>query len=136
MKNYFINTYVKYTAKKPILFIAMIFIGVFSIIILSLSTKTSVVLTSDGVVDDRSIVVFGKMDSHTGFIYAYNDRNDQVYSVEISETVYEEGETIFILKGDNEYIATMNQQEIKVDIPIREMTIFERVFLKGGKVNG
>mgnify|MGYP000861549520 CR=1 FL=1 len=87
-------------------------------------------------VDDHSITVSGKVDSYTGFIYAYNDRNDQMYSIEISETVYEEGQTRFLLKGDNEYIATMNQQEIKVDVPMREMTIFERVFLKGGKVNG
>lgn len=136
MKNNFINTYVKYTTKKPILFFAMIFIGVISIIILSLSTKTSVVLTSDGVVNDRSIVVSGKMDSYTGFIYAYNDRNDQVYSVEIFETVHIGEQTVFLLKGDNEYITTMNQREIKVDIPMREMTIFERVFLKGGKING
>lgn len=136
MKKKFINTYVKYTAKKPILFFAMIFIGVFLIIILSLTTKTSVVLTSDGMVDDHSITVFGKVDSYTGFIYTYNDRNDQVYSIKISETVYEEGQTRFLLKGDNEYITTMNQQEIKVDVPMREMTIFECVFLKGGKVNG
>lgn len=136
MNKKFINAYVKYTAKKPILFFAMIFIGVFSILILSFSTKTSIVFTSDGVVNDHSIMVSGKVDSYTGFIYAYNDRNDQVYSVEISETVHAGEQTIFLLKGDNEYITAMNQQEIKVDIPMREMTIFERVFLKGGKVNG
>lgn len=136
MNKKYINTYVKYTVKKPILFFAMIIINIFLIISLSLSTKTSVMLTIDGVVYDRSIVVSGKVDLDTGFIYAYNDRNDQVHSVEISETFYEEGKTIFLLKGDNEYIATMNQCEIKVDIPVREITIFERVFLKGGKIDG
>lgn len=136
MNNKFINTYVKYTAKKPILFFTMIIIGVLSIIILSLSTKTSVVITSDGVVNDYSITVSGKVDSYTDFIYTYNDRNDQVYIVKISETVHEGEQTIFFLKGNNEYIVAMNQQEIKIDIPVREMTIFERVFLKGGKVNG
>lgn len=136
MSKKFINTYVKYTAKKPILFFAMILVGVLSIVILALTTKTIVIFTGDGVVDGYSIVVNGNIDTYTGFIYAYSDRNERMYSVEIFETIHEEEQTIFLLKGNDEYISTMNQKEIKIDIPIREMTIFERVFLKGGKVNG
>ena len=136
MNKKFVNTYVKYTAKKPLLFFAMILVGVLSITILALSTKTSLMLSANGVVNGYSIVFNGEADSsYTGFIYVYSDRNEGVYSVEVLKTIHEKEQTIFLLDDNNGYISTMNQQEIKIDIPIREMTIFERVFLKGGKVN-
>ena len=136
MSKKIIDAYVKYTAKKPILFFAMIVIGVLSIFILSLSTKTSVVVSNDGIVNSYSVTINGEIDSYTGFIYVYNDRNDRVYSIEISETIHKNGQTIFFTEDENEYISTINQQKIKVDVPIREVTIFERVFLKGGRMNG
>ena len=136
MSKKLINTYVKYTAKKPVLFFVMILVGVLSIVILSLSTKTNIVITYDGTVEENEIIINGDVDSYTGSIYAYSDRNVGMYSVEITETIHRDGKTIFLLKDDNEYILLMNQQEIKIDIPIHEITIFERVLLKGGKVNG
>lgn len=136
MNKRFVNAYVKYTTKNPFIFFGVILVGVLSIVLLALITKTGVVISVDGTIDNYAIIINEKADSYTGFIYAYSDRNERMYSIEISETIHEEGQTIFLLKGKDEFISTMNQKEIKVDIPVREMTIFERVFLKGGKVNG
>ena len=136
MNKKIINTYVNYTAKNPILFFVMLIIGVLSIVILALSTKTNIMISCAGEVSAHSITVSGEFKSCTGYIYAYNDRNEGIYSFEIYETVYNEGTTTFIVKSGTEYIDSMNQHQIRIDIPIREMTIYERVFLKGGKING
>lgn len=136
MKKRFIKFYIKYTTKIPILFFSVILFGVMTIVSLSLLTKTSVIISSDCVINNCSIIVDGKIESHTGFIYVYSDRNEQIYSVEVYETNYENNKTIFLVKGNHEFISDMNKKEIKVDIPIREITILERVFLKGGKING
>lgn len=135
MNKGFINAYVKYTVKKPIIFFAVVFIGVLSIILLALSTKTSMLFSCDGVVNDYSIIINGNIDSYTSYIYVYSDRSDKIYSVEILETIHKNKQTVFFLKDENDYISKTNQQKINVDIPIRAITIFERVFLKGGKVN-
>ena len=79
-------------------------------------------------------------------LYAYS-----CTSLRFPRTIHNDGQTIFFLTGKDEYISPINQKNIQVDIPTREMTmdqqqikvgisireilIFERVFLKGGKVS-
>lgn len=135
MNTKFINTYIKYTAKKPILFFSMIAVGISLIAVLAITTKTSVMVTYDGLVDSSSVVVNAKIDSYTGVVYAYSDRNEGEYPANISQTIHKNRQTIFILK-DNKYIAVMDHQKIKLEVPIKEITILQLVFLKGGKATG
>lgn len=134
MNKKFVNAYIKYTAKTPILFFTMIIVGVLSIILLSLTTKTNIVVSTDATLEDNAVIVDGIFDTNTGFIYIYTNRNDHVFSVEISETVHSDSITIFYL-DKNDLFANIIQRDIGVDIPIREITIFERVFLRGGRIN-
>jgi len=135
MNKNLVNTYIKYTVKKPILFFTMIIINLLLIIILALLTKTSVIVTHDGVLNNQTIIINDLIISYTGYIYIYNNRNENVYSIAIYETIYQEEKTIFIFEDNIEFSSLINQKQIKVDIPIREITIFERLFLRGGKTN-
>jgi len=134
MNKKLINTYIKYTAKTPILFFAMIIIGVLAIVILSLTTKTNIVVSTDATFENSTVIVDGIFDTYTGFIYIYTNRNEYVFSVGISETIHSDSITIFHL-SENDFVSNINQRDIGVDIPTREITIFERVFLKAGRIN-
>ena len=134
MNKRLINTYVKYTAKKPILFFAMIIIFLFVIISLTLSTKTNVIIIREGTVDDNIIIINGIYSSHAGRLYVYTNRNEAVHHITIAETIHQYGKTFFVFEDNVEFLGKIEQQ-ISVDIPVREITIFERLFLRGGRIN-
>lgn len=132
----FINTYVKYVAKKPILFFAMVCVFVFFILFLSLTTKTSLIQTYDGTMTGNSIVVNTEIKTAPDKIYVYENRNEAVFLVSVTNIDHNDSTTTFFLNDGTELSEISNTGIVKIDIPIGEISLFERIFLKGGKVNG
>lgn len=129
----FINTYVKYTAKKPILFILLIFVSVSLILYLTITTKTSVFQTYDARIKQDTILVDGVIASRTGQLYAYANREEQILPVVITETEHGDGTTVFYA-ADPRSLEGL-PKELKADIPVDEISLLERIFLRGGKGN-
>lgn len=127
------NIYVKYTAKKPILFFLLVLVSVSLILFLTVTTKTNLFLTCDASIERDKIIVDGLMESCTGQLYVYDNREEQIYPVEINETVQDDGTTIFYI-ADAEALSGL-PREVKADIPADEISLFERIFIRGGKSN-
>lgn len=127
------NTYVKYTVKKPVLFFLLIFVSVGLILLLSITTKTNLFLTCDASIDRDKIIVDGLVESCTGQLYVYDNREERIYPVAISRTVQDGGTTIFYIT-DTEALVNL-PREVKADIPADEISLFERIFIRGGKSN-
>ena len=132
----FINTYVKYVVKKPILFFAMIGVFVFLILFVSLTTKTSLIQSYEGLIFGDTIVINAEINTVPENIYVYENRNEAVYLVNIKSMEHEDNSTVLIIGNNTELHGLPAAENIKIDIPVDEITLFERVFLKGGKVNG
>jgi len=131
-----INTYIKYTAKKPILVFATIGVFMFLIFFISLTTKTSLIQSYEGTITENTIVINAKVEITPENIYIYENRNEAVYLINVKKIDNTENLTIIFVDNDTVVFEMTESRNIKIDIPIGEITLFERVFLKGGKVNG
>jgi hypothetical protein len=132
----FINTYIKYTAKKPILFFVMIGVFVFFILFIALTTRTSLIQKYDGAMTGNTIVVSAVIKTKPDVIYVYENRNEAVFLLSVTGIVNNDDSTIFFVNGNAELSEITDAEIIKFDIPVGEISLFERVFLKGGKVHG
>ena len=128
------NTYVKYVAKKPVLFLGLLIVSVAIIMILTLTTKTNLVVTYDAVIDEECIRVNDAVTPCKNFLYVYSNRNEYVYRIEMTDRHYDEDSTTFSVIITDE-LTQLKQQDIQVDIPVKEISLFERIFLRGGKAN-
>ncbi|MCL2813613.1 MAG: hypothetical protein FWD23_03340 [Oscillospiraceae bacterium] len=135
MNKRFINTYIKYTAKKPVLFFAMIGIFVFFILFISLTTKTSLIQSYNGLIFGDTIVVNAELKTVPESIFVYVNRNEAVYLINIKSMEHEDNSTILFIDNNEEH-GLAAAENIKIDIAVGEITLFERIFLKGGKANG
>ena len=131
-----INTYIKYTAKKPILVFATIGVFMFFILFISLTTKTSLIQSYDGTITENTIVINAKINITPENIYIYENRNEAIYLINVKSMDNTDNLTILFVDNDTVVFEMTESRNIKIDIPIGEITLFERVFLKGGKVNG
>ena len=136
MEKRFINTYVKYVAKKPILFFAMIGVFVFFILFVSLTTKTSLFQSYEGLILGDTIVINAEINTVPENIYVYENRNEAVFLLNIDGIEHEDNSTILFIDKSMELHGLTAAESIKIDIPVGEISLFERIFLKGGKVNG
>lgn len=132
----FINTYIKYTAKKPVLFFAMIGMFLFLILFVSLTTKTSLIQSYDGTIARNTVVINAVINTTPENIYVYENRNEAVYLMNVKNMERMNNTTMLFVDSDAEFLELSATENIKIDIQIGEITLFEHVFLKGGKVNG
>ena len=132
----FINTYVKYVAKKPILFFVMIGVFMFFILFIALTTKTSLIQTYDGTITGNTIIVSAEIKTAPDKIYVYENRNEAVFLVSVTGVDRNDNSTVFYISDHKELSEVASAEIIKLDIPVGTISLFERVFLKGGKVNG
>ncbi|MGF7048142.1 hypothetical protein J2T13_002649 [Paenibacillus sp. DS2015] len=128
------NMYVKLTAKNPVPFIGIVALAVLSLLFLTMSTKLSIINTYDGKMDKQKIVISNHVITNIpGKVYVYTNRNEKVYPMQTTDKVkYDAGATIIYVEGSENDPDIGN---VKIDVPIGETTLFERVFLKGGKIN-
>ncbi len=129
------SLYFKYTVKKPILFFAVIAFNVILIMIIAFLTKTSEVITCEAIIEGNHVIVFDNVESHTGYIYVYSDRNEHVYCIEVAQKKAENGGTVFYPITQEDF-ALLDKNNIHADVPIEEISLFERIFMRGGKNNG
>ncbi|CAH1209526.1 hypothetical protein PAECIP111893_03046 [Paenibacillus plantiphilus] len=129
------NLYVRFTAQNPLPFIGFVALAVLSLFVLTMSTKLNVINTYDGVMNNQTIVISDhEIANMPSKVYVYTNRNEKVYPMQMtSEVQYDAGNTILYVEGSG---SESDLGHVKVDVPIGETTLFERVFLKGGKVNG
>ena len=133
MTNRGINKYIKYVIKSPAVFIIYMSLSLAVIFILAYFTSSYIFITVDGLICGETILIDEKINKDTNFIFVYVDRNDGMFLLEITETIHEEHQTIFAFLCDNEFF-DKNHERIHVEIPIEEITMFERIFIRGGRV--
>ncbi|MBE5948446.1 MAG: hypothetical protein E7261_05375 [Lachnospiraceae bacterium] len=128
----FANLYVKMTAKNHSLFLILILVSVIVLFGVTLTTKVDVVATHDAKFENNTIYIQDAGYDSLQKIYVYENRNEAVHKIKLEpEMVKKTGNSTEILVEDLDFIP--QTEDIKVDIPVREITLFRRVFLQGGK---
>jgi len=132
MRKKYANLYVKVTAKSPLLFLILILISIAFLFGVTLTTKVDVIETYKVKVENNKIRIQNISDFTLNEVYVYENRNEAVYKVIIEpEMVREDNNSLEI--SVNELGFTPQSGSVYIDIPIRKITLFRRVFLQGGK---
>lgn len=132
MRKKYANLYVKMTAKSPLLFLILILISIIFLFYVTLTTKVDVIETYKVQVENDIICIQNINDITFNEVYIYENRNEAVYKVIIEpEMIRQENNSLEI--SVNELGFTLESDSVNVDIPIRKVTLFRRVFLQGGK---
>ena len=135
MDKRFINTYIKYTAKKPILFFVMIGVFLFFILFISFNTKTNLIQSYSGTMAGNTIVINAEINAAPDKIYVYANRNEAVFLITVKNIERTNNKTVLIIDNYAGLLELISAKNINIDIPINEISLFERVFLRCGKVN-
>ena len=132
MRKKYANLYVKMTAKSPLLFLVLILISIIFLFGVTLTTKVDVIETYKVKVENNKICIQNVNDITRNEVYVYENRNEAVYKVKIEpEMVRQENNSLEISVNELGFIP--QSDSVNIDIPIREITLFRRVFLQGGK---
>jgi len=132
MRKKYANLYVKATAKSPLLFLILILISIVFLFGVTLTTKVDVIETYNVKVENNKICIQDVNGFTLHEVYVYENRNEAVYKVIIEpEMVREEDNSLEI--SVNELGFTPQSGSVNIDIPVRKITLFRRVFLQGGK---
>lgn len=132
MKKKSANLYVKMTAKSPLLFLFLILISIIFLFGVTLTTKVDVIKTYKVKVENNKICIRNVNDITMNEVYVYENRNEAVYKVKIQpEMLRQENNSLEISVNELGFIP--QSDSVNIDIPIREITLFRRVFLQGGK---
>ena len=132
MRKKYANLYVKMTAKSPLLFLLLILISIIFLFGVTLTTKVDVIETYKVKVENNKICIQNVSNITLNEVYVYENRNEAVYKVKIEpEMVRQENNSLEISVNQLGFIP--QSDSVNIDIPIREITLFRRVFLQGGK---
>ena len=132
MRKKYANLYVKMTAKSPLLFLALILISTIFLFGVTLTTKVDVIETYKAKVENDQICIQDVNDITLNEVYVYENRNEAVYKVIIEPEMFrQESNSLEISVNELGFIP--QSDSVNIDIPIRKITLFRRVFLQGGK---
>lgn len=132
MRKKYANLYVKMTAKSPLLFLLLILISIIFLMGVTLMTTVDVIKTYNVKVENNKICVQDIGDIVPDEVYVYENRNEAVYKVMIKpEMVSQEKDSLEISVNDLGFIPQADS--VNIDVPLRKITLFRRVFLQGGK---
>ncbi len=132
MRKKYANLYVKMTAKSPLLFLILILISTIFLIGVTLTTKVDVIETYKAKVENNQICIQDVNDITMNEVYVYENRNEAVYKVIIEPEMFsQESNSLEISVNKLGFI--LQSDSVNIDIPIRKITLFRRVFLQGGK---
>lgn len=126
------NLYVKLTAKNPILFLTLILLCTLLVLRITMTTKVDVIQTYDAKIQQDTLIVTDVYSEEIDSIYVYENRNDAVYKVQIMEGMINNEEYLLVIPID-ELGFEPQSDNLRVDIPVRKISLFKRVFLQGGK---
>lgn len=120
------------TAKSPLLFLLLILISIIFLMGVTLMTTVDVIRTYKAKVENNKICVQDIGDIVPDEVYVYENRNEAVYKVMIKpEMVSQENNSLEISVNDLGFIPQADS--VNIDVPLRKITLFRRVFLQGGK---
>ncbi len=120
------------TAKSPLLFLLLILISIIFLMGVTLMTTVDVIKTYNVKVENNKICVQDIGDIVPDEVYVYENRNEAVYKVMIKpEMVSQEKDSLEISVNDLGFIPQADS--VNIDVPLRKITLFRRVFLQGGK---
>lgn len=132
MRKKYANLYVKMTAKSPLLFLLLILISIIFLMGVTLMTTVDVIKIYNVKVENNKICVQDIGDIVPDEVYVYENRNEAVYKVMIKpEMVSQENNSLEISVNDLGFIPQADY--VNIDVPLRKITLFRRVFLQGGK---
>lgn len=133
MKKQTTNKYVKLIVKSPCVFLGLILLCIVALLYITLSTTVDVVKTYEARIEDNRIIILESGPDIPRNIYIYEDRDKVVYHLEIepSDVIKYDDYNLIIPLGD--FAIERGCDFVKVDIPIKEITLFRRVFLQGGR---
>ena len=132
MRKKYANLYVKMTAKSPLLFLILILISIIFLFGVTLTTEVDVIETYKVKVENNKICIQNVNNLTLNEVYVYENRNEAVYKVKIEpEMVRQENNSLEISVNELGFIP--QSDTVNIDIPIRKITLFRRVFLQGGK---
>ncbi len=132
MRKKYANLYVKITAKSPLLFLILILISTIFLFGVTLTTKVDVIETYKAKFENNQICIQDVNDITMNEVYVYENRNEAVYKVIIEPEMFrQESNSLEISVNELEFIP--QSDSVNIDIPIRKITLFRRVFLQGGK---
>ncbi len=132
MRKKYANLYVKMTAKSPLLFLFLILISTIFLFGVTLTTKVDVIETYKAKVENNKICIQDVYDITLTEVYVYENRNEAVYKVIIEPEMVSQGNNSLEISV-NELGFIPQSDFVNIDIPIRKITLFRRVFLQGGK---
>lgn len=132
MRKKYANLFVKMTAKSPLLFLILILISIIFLFGVTLTTKVDVIKTYNVKVQNNKICIQNASSITLDEVYVYENRNEAVYKVKIEpEMVRQENNSLEIPVKELGFIP--QSDSVNIDVPIRKITLFRRVFLQGGK---
>lgn len=126
------NLFVKMTAKSPLLFLGLILLSVVIILYITLTTEVDVIQTYEAKVEGNTLMISQVNRQNLSKLYVYENREKAVYCLEPEEEEIEWSTTgVKVFPGEDFFDGETDF--VKVDIPVRKISLFRRVFLQGGK---
>lgn len=135
MKKTFINAYIKYTARTPVLFFLMVVFCILLIVFLTTTTTLNHMETYDAVVMDHNKVRIDDTIAPLDRVYLYTQRDQDMVSCHVQRVDYHEDQTDIILM-DGVDIAFPPGSDVFVELAQTTTTLWERIFVKGGRLLG
>lgn len=126
------NLFVKMTAKSPLLFLGLILLSVVIILYITLTTEVDVIQTYDAKVEGNTLMISQVNRQNLSKLYVYENREKAVYCLEPEEGDIDWDGTGMLVSLE-EPLFEPETDFVKVDIPVRKISLFRRVFLQGGK---
>ena len=132
MRKRYTNLFVKMTAKSPLIFLFLILVSIIFLFGITLTTEVDVIKTYTVRVENNIICIQNITDITLNEVYAYENRNEAVYKIKIEPEMFrQENDSLEISLNQLGFIPQSDY--VNIDIPIRKITLFRRVFLQGGK---
>lgn len=126
------NLFVKMTAKSPLLFLGLILLSVVIILYITLTTEVDVIQTYDAKVEGNTLMISQVNRQNLSKLYVYENRERAVYCLEPEEGDIDWDGTGMLVSLEEPFFEP-ETDFVKVDIPVRKISLFRRVFLQGGK---
>lgn len=121
--------------KSPTIFALVVFIHLISIFSLSIKTETYLFSTNTATIEEDVLVVQGEVNIIAEQIYIYSEKNSTVIKDRIICHEYLDGNTYIYISGNEDFLQQNGSKSVTVEIPAEKTTLFNRLFINGGKIN-
>lgn len=124
----FSRFYVKYLIKSSVIFYVFLAIGVALFLYLSLHIKLDVITTYDAQILENNVIINCDCESSSDVLYLYNDRNEDIYKLQIESITCNKDKTIFTINDSINLVG-----DVKAEVVTGKQTLLHKIFVKAGK---